>query len=303
MKKQLGFIASGGRTGTKFFGDMLSQIVSDCYSEHEPDLVAGLSELTFERIRRFGFWHMGPGRLLGRTGVRVLGQAFLEGRMDAPALASRLRATRDNYHAGLSETLVIESYYAWWMVAEQIEEIWPGARVAGILRDPRDWIVSWLKHAPRRRRGALTEWLPPWPLHPTDIGDTAAAALWQDLDQVGRLAWEWGLITRKLDAAAAASHNSRVFRFEDLFGGDIAAMQSFVEFIINHQPGPRHEIGDLSTIIGDVRNASCGQVSGWQSWSDAQIAAVATFCGPGMNVHGYGNEPEWQERVRKAGTL
>ena len=303
MTKQLTFIASGGRTGTQFFGDVLSQIVSDCHSEHEPDMFAGLSRLTLERIRLFGIWHMGPGRLLGRTGVRVLGQAFLEGRMDLPTLAARLRATREDYHAAISESLVVESYYAWWMVAEQIDQIWPDARIAGILRDPRDWIASWLKHEPSRRRGALTERLPPGPLHPEKIDDTAAAALWHDLDQVGRLAWEWGLIAGKLDGAAATSSNIRVFRFEDLFRGDSAVLHRFVEFVINHQSGPRHQIGDLAGVLGDVRNASSGPTRRWQTWDDAQIAAVAHFCGRGMQAHGYGTEPEWQARVDASGSL
>ncbi|WP_306116019.1 MULTISPECIES: hypothetical protein [unclassified Roseovarius] len=297
MTKQLTFIASGGRTGTQFFGDMLGQVVSDCHSEHEPDMVAGLSRLTLERVRRFGVWHMGPGRLLGQTGVRVLGQAFLEGRMDRAACATSLRATRDAYHAARPETLIIESYYAWWMVADCLEEIWPGAKLAGILRDPRDWIASWLRHAPKRRNGALTERFPPGPLEPTKLGDEAAAELWPDLDQVGRLAWEWGLIADTLDRAATRSSNVRVFRFEDLFGDEHDWLEQFVDFAVTHDAGPSHRVGDLEAITGDVRNASRGKKQSWQSWNDTQIRAVAQFCGAGMAAHGYGQEPEWQARI------
>lgn len=300
MTKQLTFIASGGRTGTQFFGDMLGQIVSDCHSEHEPDMVAGLSALTLNRIRRFGLWHMGPGRVLGQTGVRVLGQAYLEGRMDRATCASRLRATRERYHATRSESLIIESYYAWWMVADRIDQIWPGAKLAGILRDPRDWIASWLRHAPKRRNGALTELLPPGPLQPAKLGDKTAATLWPDLDQIGRLAWEWGLIAGTLDRAAAQSENVKVFRFENLFGNDIAALEHFVDFVVAHGAGPSHSVGDLGSIRSDVRNASHGSRQSWQSWDDAQIQAVARFCGEGMAAHGYGLDPEWQARVRAA---
>ena len=303
MAKQLTFIASGGRTGTQFFGDMLGRVVSDCHSEHEPDMVAGLSRLTVERIRRFGLWHMVAGRLLGRTGVRVVGQRYLEGRIPRDAALARLKALRAEYHAGLSESLIIESYYAWWMVAGEVGEIWPGARVAGILRDPRDWIASWLRHEPRRRNGALTERLPPGPLTPARIGDTDAARHWDALGQVGRLAWEWGTIARTLDRAAAASANVAVFRFEDLFGGDRAALERFVAFVATHDDGPRHEIGDLSAVTRTVRNASSGPKRGWQIWSDDEIAAVAAFCGPGMATHGYGTEAAWQDRVAAAGPL
>ena len=311
MTRQLAFIASGGRTGTQFFGDMLGRVVSDCHSVHEPDMVAGLSRLTLARMRRFGVWHMGPGRLLGRTGVRVQGQALLEGRIGMETCRRRMRAMRARYHDSLSESLVVESYYAWWMVADRIDDIWPGAKLAGLLRDPRDWIASWLRHAPRRRRGPLHELLPPGPPHPDRIGDAAAAALWPRLDQVGRLAWEWELIRRHLADAADKNPNVRVFRFEDVFGPDRGAMHDFVRFVSDFPFGPAHTTGDLGAISGVVRNASSGPASGptsgagraWQGWSDTQIAAVDHFCGHGMRALGYGTEPAWQERVARSGTI
>jgi hypothetical protein len=297
MSKQLTFIASGGRTGTKFFGDMLREVVSDCHSVHEPDMIAGLSRLTLSRIHRFGLWEMVIGRALGRTGVRVLGQALMEGRIDADFCARSLRASRGRYHASLQESLVVESYYAWWMVAERIDDIWPGAKLAGILRDPRDWITSWERHEPRRRRGALTEWLPPGPPHPARLGDDPAAAIWPELDQVGRLAWEWALICRKLDRAAACNHAVRVFRFEDIFGADRAALEDFVHFVVDHPMGPRHVVGNLNAIAGRVQNASRRTGRGWRQWTDTQVLAVAHFCGEGMRRHGYWDDPEWQDRV------
>ena len=266
-------------------------------------MVAGASRLTLDRIRRFGLWHMLLGRLLGQSGIRVIGQRYLEGRITPECAMQRLKALRDGYHARIPETLVIESYYTWWMVADRVGTIWPGARVAGVLSDPRDWIASWKIHETKRRNGALTERLPPGPLVPGRIGDTEAARLWPSLDQIGRLAWEWSQIAGALDRAAAASEDVAVFRFEDLFGGDCDKLAQFVSFVSTHDHGPAHEIGDLSTVTRYVRNASSGPKRGWQSWTDAQVAAVAYFCGPGMVLHSYGMEPEWQARVRAAGPL
>lgn len=301
--KQLVFIASGGRTGTQFFGELLGTVISDCHSEHEPDLFAGWSRLTLQRMRRFGAGDMLFRRLRGRSGVRVLGQLWLEGRIDRDTLAQRLRNTRRAYHLGLAETLVVESYSAWWMVADRIGEIFPGAKLAGIIRDPREWIVSWQRHQPDRRMGTLTERLPPGPLTPEKLGDPAAAALWSELDQVGRLAWEWSLICRTLDAAAARSRLVEVFRFEDVFGPDRSHLKRFVRFVSEHETGPRHDIGDVGAITGTVKNASSREGRGWHGWTDAQLAAVEHFCGLTMRAHGYGTEPEWRERVERAGSL
>ena len=301
--KQLTFIASGGRTGTQYFGDLLSETVSDAYSEHEPDMVAGVSMLTVSRVVEFGLWNMIVGRLLGQTGVRIIGQRYLEGKIPKDVMHRKLRSLRNGYHKRIPQSLVIESYYAWWMVADQIGEIWPGAKVAGILRDPRDWMASWLRHESRRRNGALTERLPPGPLTPTGLGDTDAELQWASLDQVGRLAWEWGRIADTLDRAAEHSGNVAVFRFEDLFYGERTALADFVEFVSTHDHGPSHSIVDIDAMSRDVRNSSPGPRTSWQDWSDRQIAAVAHFCGNGMDRHGYGSEDEWRDRVRVANPL
>ena len=301
--KQLTFIVSGGRTGTQFFGDLLGDVISDCHSEHEPDMVAGLTRLTWERIRRFGLWHMIVGRILGQTGVRVIGQRYLEGSISIEQARNLLRATREGYHRGIDQSLVVESYYAWWMVSKKMQHIWPGAKVVGILRDPRDWIASWLRRAGGRRNGALTERLPPGPLEPARIGDHKAARIWPELDQVGRLAWEWGVIAETLSQASETSGTVKVFRFEDLFGGDTKALDVLVAFVAQHAEGPAHDVGDLSSLRRDVRNASTGTKPRWSDWTDAQIAAIDHFCGPRMETYGYGTEDAWRARVASVAPL
>lgn len=303
MTKQLVFIASGGRTGTQFFGDILGSVISDCHSEHEPDMFAGVSRLSVQRIRRFGLWHMVCGRLLGKAGVRITGQRFLEGRMTIRECAKQLRRTRQTYHQRLPQSLIIESYYAWWMVADQLEQIWPEAKMAGVIRDPRDWIVSWQRHSKNRRRGTLTERLPPGPLTPGKLGDEGAAQLWPRLDQVGCLAWEWGLICNSFKRAAEHNPNVKIFRFEDIFAPDGIGLQDFVRFASDHDKGPAHDIADLTAVAGVVRNASRGSAPDWHSWSDAQVAAVAHFCQPDMEAFGYGQELDWLARVEAAGSI
>lgn len=87
--KELTFIASGGRAGTQFFGDMSGEVIGDCHPGHEPDLFAGVSRLMLERSARFGLWHMVLGRLLGQTGVRGIADTLdraAAGRLDLPAV-------------------------------------------------------------------------------------------------------------------------------------------------------------------------------------------------------------------------
>ena len=110
MDKKLVFIASGGRTGTQFLGDLLSTVIDDCWSEHEADMIAGWSKLTLQRIKNFGLWHMFFGRMLGRTGVRATGVRFVNGEWDIEKCIAKLRAERKKYYAQTPQSLIIESY-------------------------------------------------------------------------------------------------------------------------------------------------------------------------------------------------
>jgi hypothetical protein len=110
MTPDLVFIGSGAGTGTQFFGDMLKTVIDDCWSEHEPDMVLGLSSLTLARVRRFGFWHMIAGRLLSVTGVRCVGHKLLTGALSEDDCARRLRHSRRRYHGAIRESLIVESY-------------------------------------------------------------------------------------------------------------------------------------------------------------------------------------------------
>lgn len=297
MRKDLVFIASGGRTGTQFFGNMLKTVIDDCWSEHEPDMLEGLSALTLARIHRFGLWHMVFGRVATVTGVRPLGHRLLTGAMSEEKCAHRLRQSRIRYHATIREPLVVESYSRWWMFAGRIHRIWPGAKTVGIIRDPRTWIVSWLRHNPRCHNGNWKDLFPPGPLTPQLLGETEWAARWEMLGPYGKLAWDWRTIYSNLDRASAENApDVRLFRFEDLFDPDHGAMRELVEFITDHG-ARKYRVHDLKGFAASVRNASSGPRREWPDWTADEARLLDELCGPLMRRYGYGVEPEWQEKL------
>lgn len=195
MAKDLTFIVSGGRTGTQFLGDRLGMVIEDCYSEHEPDIITG-SDLRRDlaHIRRFGLWQTVIGKSLGLTGVRVIGERVMKGTMSEAEAIQRLRAARARYHARIPQSLVIESYYAWWRLVDLIPRIWPDARIIGIIRNKDDWVASCQRHQPRRGSA----------------------------DQLAR---EWDKIAEMIQRP-----DVRLFRFEEIFGPDASHMRALVEY-------------------------------------------------------------------------
>ncbi len=293
MSKDLVFIVSGGRTGTQFFGDRLKDIIEDCWSEHEPDLVFGFSRITFKRIRRFGLWHMIFGRILGRRGVRVIGKKYLSGKLEEESVLDKIRIMRKHYHQTLNENLIIESYGMWWMLTPQIKKVWPDAKILCVIRDPRTWIESWLKYEPDRRNSVWKELVLRGNVTPEMMGDKNWAERWSNMSQVSKLAWEWNSIYNSLYQYSLVESSIKLVRFEDIFS-DEEAMNEVLDFVSHHKDRT-YQIKDneLANFTKNRINSSSGEGLSWQSWRREDALAVNEICGAMMKRFHYGEESEW----------
>ena len=282
-------------------GEKLVEVIAGCHSEHEPDVLVRDWSKNTGRIREFGLWHMVFGRVLGFTGLRVVGQKFLSGEIDLATAVRRMRKQRASWHDRIDKPLIVESSGRNWMVVPVLQEAFPGSRIVGVIRDPRSWIESWIRHYPERHATGYDGWWPQGPLTPEQVGDTEWEGQWEALGQFGRLAWDWRIITCELAKADKASENVRVFRFEDLFDPDndtvIGEVVRFTAF------DGKYAVAELDGFTRSVRNASSGPRVVWQDWDPEKAALVDAMCGELMRQYGYGEEPEWRSKVEAAKAL
>lgn len=280
------FIASGGRTGTNYFGEQLQHCIEDCWSEHEPDMFAGFNSLTAERIRRFGFAHVIGRRVLGRAGLRVIGTRYLKGDIPFEEVAVQLRRERRKYHEMTTQSLLVESYSRWWIFADRLDEVFPDCKVLGIVRDPRHWIASWMQRNPGKGPEYLSHMLPPGPIVPAAVGDAKYADRWRDLSVVGKLAWHWNLTNSTLQAASEKTANVRIFRFEDLFSGETPHLQEMAEFASSF-PDRQFRVRTIEPLMVPKKNASSAKPDDWTFWSAEDTAIVDEIAGETMSKFGY----------------
>ena len=92
--KDLVFIASGGRTGTTFFGEVLGKVIGDSFSAHEPDVMGKIGPQFWEQLRRFGIYQMLLGKMIGATGLRPVGHRLLAGQISEQDGIARVRKMR-----------------------------------------------------------------------------------------------------------------------------------------------------------------------------------------------------------------
>ncbi|MEM1105745.1 MAG: sulfotransferase [Pseudomonadota bacterium] len=296
MDKDLAFVVSGGRTGTTFFGNNLSRFIPDAFSVHEPDVVTQKSRrLLMKRIGDFGLWHMILGRALGQTGIRLLAEKRLTGTGDHDALVAAIHAHRDRYFSRLDKPLIVESYSQWFGVLPQLRAAYPNAKIVAIVRDPRDWVVSWLNHGGRHTRGDFVTAFVHRRLTPDLVGDTAWAGQWDEMDAFAKLCWDWKLINTALADFAKTDTQTRLYKFEDLFGTeDDSQIRDLIDFVADH--GARRYPARFDRALwGQKVNARGDKVARWQAWSPGQAATLKAHCGPLMEQFGYGQEAPWSD--------
>ena len=300
MNKDLVFIVSGGRTGTTLFGDYFSNFVDDCFSVHEPDLIVANDALkTLRNIRLFGIWHVVIGRLLNKTGSRIIGQKLIQEKISEEIAKEYILKSRTSYFSSIKESLIIESNAQWWPFVKQICEIWPRSKVIIIVRDPRSWVRSWMNKSGRYTKNDIVAMLPPGRLTPRKVREEKWISSWKDFTTFEKLSWEWSFIYNYMDSSLDHEGNKKMFRFEDIFCRESGAFDDLIEYATTHgrRVYPSHDLSDFKATIS---NASAGSTPSWREWTPNQAATMDAICGPLMRKFGYGDEPEWQALIRSA---
>ncbi|NBC48978.1 MAG: hypothetical protein GVY22_13540 [Gammaproteobacteria bacterium] len=236
MYKDLVFIVSGGRTGTTFFGSCLAKIIADCFSVHEPDLWDGFTKRSLLAVKTFGIRHMIIDRLRQRTGIRNLTIKYLSGDWPEQQIQDAVRAHRDRYYQGIEAGLIIEAYSQWYGLLPVIRTIYPDAKIVGIVRDPREWVRSWMNYGAHHDENDLVTRFGQSRLTPSIVDDADYAERWSSMSQFERLCWDWRIVNSTIRDFAENDILTRIYRFEDLFSNPIRTLKvhNFLEFITNH---------------------------------------------------------------------
>lgn len=305
LNKNLVFVVSGGRTGTAFFGAMLGDHIEDCFSIHEPDMLRtrlgflGLSK----RIVWFGFQHMVIGRFLGTHGLRPLGDRYLSGKIDISTAADTIKTYRDNYHATLNESLVIESNAQWYSLLHPLRLAYPKSKVVCIVRDPRTWVTSTLNYGLHRGSKDLVQKVGQRRISPSMIGDYKWEDRWGEMTPFQRLCWDWTLINDLLNEFVQSDDRARLFRFEDLFDTQSPEVRrELFQFITVHN-GRQYSYKDPDSALRKQINVSSGNMADWPKWPKEDAQFLYSMCGNLMRQFGYGMEPEWQDLVEEKNTI
>jgi len=235
--KEIVFIVSGGRTGTKYFGILLDQIIDNSFSVHEPDVFSGFNRRLLSQIKDFGIYNMLLGRALRNTGIRNLSENYLSGKLSLAKLKTKIINHRENYYSRINQKLIIESYYGWYGCIPAIKELFPYYKIIVITRDPRSWVTSNMNWGQWYGRRDFATKLKLGRLNPKTVGDKKFCAQWNSFSRFEKLCWAYQFIYNKLLESTEGDPNSKLFRFEDLFYSPdkYKVLDDLVRFIVKEK--------------------------------------------------------------------
>jgi hypothetical protein len=211
------FLTSAGRTGTKFFGDLLGGMISKAFSVHEPDVLMDFKLKSLQQLQHFGLYNLIIGKLLRKTGIRNLSQNFLSGRIGLAELKAAIVDHREKFYRSIDKELIIESYSGWYGAIPAIQSLYRNYKIVVIVRDPRDWIVSNMNWGTMYGKRDWISRLGLGRLDPAMIGDAQFEHQWPNFAQFQKLCLAWKTIYEIILQTIENDPNAIIFKFEDLF--------------------------------------------------------------------------------------
>jgi hypothetical protein len=216
-EKYFVFVTSAGRTATKYFGELLDDMITGSYSVHEPDVFSGFKIKSLQQIRQFGLNHLIFGKFTGKTGIRNLSQRYLAKKINREQLKAALVDHRRKYYKGIRQDLIIESYSGWYGVIPGIRNLYKNYKIVVVIRDPRDWITSNMNWGTMYGKRDWVSRLKLERLNPNMVGDKQYVTQWQNFSQFQKLCWAWKTIYQIIIDNSKNDPNVQIIRFEDLF--------------------------------------------------------------------------------------
>jgi hypothetical protein len=261
--KRTAFFLSTGRTGTQFLAFYFDKNFEGVRALHEPF----------------------PSYLL-----RAMSNAHTAGMMPAPVLLPAFKLARSLIFSRLPQDHeYIESNYYLYGMFDALCKLDPAPIMFHIIRDPRAYIRSHLNHGTwQGYKWLVSNVVPYW------IPDVRyiLKPLGLPMTPINRFAAIWLHTNNYIREHGKKYAHYHLYRFEDLFKPPYPILQ---EMCVTLGLTPREEIViDPSEKVNyDIKEV----IGPWKTWTPEQCRQLDQICGSMMREFGYGDEPEWKEKI------
>ena len=286
------FIVSVGRTGTKFFAEILPQIIPDCYAVHEPDNIKIAKPNMFRNIikqvkEQGGITNLILLKALGLTGARNLSLRRLRNRLDEKSAINQFKKERQWVERICCSTYV-ESNQQLFGFSEDLLML-PNTKIIYLVRNPFDWIRSWINLNQswygKKDLLAMVNFLGFKRISPKNIG--IVDVQWKEYSQCSKLAWLWNYLNNIFYKISSNHRNAWLFRFEDIFvQKDEETIHAFLNLLINDKKAlEESQKTFMHLLVVKIHSGYVRKIE-WD-FSPKELNSVRKICGPLMKEFDY----------------
>ena len=303
-RKHCVFLSSTGRTGTKFFGQMMSHMIKDCYSVHEPDTTrVSMPADWISKMAKFGVPKMLWGQYRQQYSLGKLSTTRARGLVTEEKAREYILQNRMAYIDGIHKNIYVESNHLVYGLLDLIAEVFPNSKIVWVMRDPRTWVRSAINSTAYHLYGPFDWDAINLSVRAYNFPDDPSAEKWNRMTKFERYCWYYQSVNSRALEILKKVPDHRVFRYEDLFTGDKREEHviDLLQYSSTFSDGFSRDF-DFHSEILDVRihaAASKRLLAPWQKWGSHYIETVDYYCGDLMKQFGYGKEDLWKERLLK----
>jgi hypothetical protein len=259
---------SSGRTGTKFF----ARLFSDLY----PTTVAAYHERGNSRHMQI-LGNMYFAHLFPKSGLKLAWKLLKDWEIDQCEMAFHIDANPFLYG-----------------VASVTPEIHQNLKVIHIVRDPRTYVTSHLNFSRQKQTSYIANYFVPfWQPNPFLVGDLPLSKA-AGFTRFEKYCWIWDFKNRVMERLENSPTPYLRVRFEDLFnmGNPEEVFGKITDFLsLPRVTGIREKFRE------PANTSTKTDFPEWHEWTPKQATQLFSFCGERMEKYGYGGEKEWEEKM------
>jgi hypothetical protein len=288
-------VTSLGRTGTKFFSLLFKEIIPDCSSFHEPDIIQyfGTSNNRIKpfiaRVRDAGIYNMVFLKLLGKWSLIKVSDARLREDVSEEQAIKEVLWQRTGFINSKPGNIYVESNAGYYGLIPILNKVYTHHRAIYIVRDGREWVSSAMNvgelYGKKGLRKIFSHKVPSASEFPND----PLYERWQSISQFEKLCWAWAKLNGYALNAIVKNPYAHMFHFEEIFSKNKSyqVLNDLVTFATS-LPGiePKH-IGKTDGWLDRKIHESSNEFQAWKKWTIDQRSQFGKICGPLMEELGY----------------
>jgi hypothetical protein len=181
-------------------------------------------------------------------------------------------------------------YYYLKNLKESDYETFKTHQIIHLVRDPRDFVRSFVNWKNRKKSGKIVHHLIPfWMPKPTN-----KSFLYNlKMNKFEHFCWVWQIKNKMFYETFSNESNYQLFKFEDI----TTSQESLNDVVKGIVPEYSKTISLYTS--KKINKSTLNKFPKWHNWSSDKCHLLDDICGEMMNVFDYGIEEDWIKKVRK----